>query len=88
MSYSIEFYRDALKYLQKLDKQTRIRISKSLNALQENPFHSELDIKRMTGTKDEYRLRVGSYRVIYSVQDDILMIYVIKIGPRRDVYNN
>lgn len=88
MNYSVEFYNDALKYLQRLDKPTRSRIVHALQILSEDPYHSELDIKRMKGTTEEYRLRVGSYRVVYTIEDGKLLIYVIKIGPRGDVYKN
>ncbi|OXS59374.1 hypothetical protein B1A99_11970 [Cohnella sp. CIP 111063] len=86
--YSIEIDKDALKYLQKLERPLRIRITNALQVLLENPFHSELDIKRLKGTESEFRLRVGSHRVIYSVENQKLMIYVIKIGSRGDVYKH
>lgn len=88
MSYSIEIDRIALKYLKKLDKPTRTRIYNHLKILSQDPYHSELDIKRMQGTTDEYRLRIGTYRVIYSVENNRLLIYIIKIGPRGDVYKS
>ncbi|EBK2059941.1 type II toxin-antitoxin system RelE/ParE family toxin [Salmonella enterica subsp. enterica] len=86
MNYSIEFYKEALKYLQRLDKPSRIRIVQHLEILSENPFHPELDIKRMRGTSEEYRLRVGSFRIIYTIEDKQLIIHVLKIGSRGDVY--
>lgn len=88
MSYSIKIDRIALKYLKKLDKPTRTRIYNHLKILSQDPYHSELDIKRMQGTTDEYRLRIGTYRVIYSVENNRLLIYIIKIGPRGDVYKS
>ncbi|MFE1021672.1 type II toxin-antitoxin system RelE/ParE family toxin [Paenibacillus lactis] len=81
MTYSIEFYKDALKYLQKLDRTNRIRITQHLQILCEDPYHPELDIKRMQGTMDEYRLRVGSYRIIYSVENNKLLIRAFCIIP-------
>jgi mRNA interferase RelE/StbE len=86
MTYSIEFYKEALKYLQKLDKSTRTRIVRHLEILSEDPFHPELDIKRMKGTLEDFRLRVGSYRIIYTVENDRLIIHVLKVGSRGDVY--
>ncbi|TVX96333.1 type II toxin-antitoxin system RelE/ParE family toxin [Cohnella terricola] len=86
--YSIEIDKDALKYLQKLERPLRIRITNALQVLLENPFNSELDIKRLKGTESEFRLRVGSHRVIYSVENQKLMIYVIKISSRGDVYKH
>ncbi|WP_281886561.1 type II toxin-antitoxin system RelE/ParE family toxin [Paenibacillus sp. YYML68] len=86
MTYSIEIDKSALKYLQKLDKKMRTRIIQHLQILAEDPFHPELDIKRMQGTFQDFRLRVGSYRVVYTVEEEILVIHVIKIGSRGDVY--
>ena len=86
MNYSIEIDKIALKYLQKLDKPTRVRITRSLQILSENPFHPELDIVKMKGFENDYRLRIGPYRVVYSLENKKLMIYVIKIGPRGDIY--
>ncbi len=89
MIYSIEIDKVALKYLQKLDKSTRTRITNILQVLSEDPFHPELDIKRLKGTdNDYYRLRIASYRVVYSVENEMLMIYIIKIGPRGDIYKD
>lgn len=88
MTYSIEFNKDALKYLQKQDKATRSRIVRLLHTLSANPYHHELDIKRMQGTSQEYRLRVGSLRIVYSIENNNLLIYVIKIGSRGDVYKS
>jgi mRNA interferase RelE/StbE len=86
MTYSIEFYKDALKYLQKLEKPNRIRILQHLEILSANPFNPELDIKRMKGTQEDFRLRVGSFRIIYTIENDRLIILVLKIGPRGDIY--
>jgi mRNA interferase RelE/StbE len=88
MNYSIEFDKNAFKYLRKLDKPTRTRIVRTLEILSENPFNSELDIKRMQGTIDEFRLRIGIYRIVYSLENDKLIIYVIKVGSRGDVYKS
>jgi mRNA interferase RelE/StbE len=86
MNYSIEFYKPALKYLQRLDKPTRTRIVHALQILSEDPFHSELDIKKMKGSEDEFRLRVGSYRIVYNIINEKLLVQVIKIGSRGDIY--
>lgn len=86
MTYSIEFYKEALKYLQRLDKPSRTRIVRHLEILSEDPFHPELDVKRMKGTLEKFRLPVGSYRIIYTVENDRLIIHVLKIGSRGDVY--
>ena len=86
MTYEIKFHKDALKNIQKLDKQTRNRILDHILILADDPKHSELDIKKMQGVNNQFRLRIGSYRVVYSVFNDILVIVIIKFGSRGDVY--
>ncbi|TCQ02911.1 type II toxin-antitoxin system RelE family toxin [Serpentinicella alkaliphila] len=86
MIYEIELSKESYKYLLKIDKPTRIRILDGLNILVQNPRNSELDIKKFQGKTNLYRLRIGIYRVLYSIHGDILVINVIKIGPRGDVY--
>ena len=44
------------------------------------------DIKRLQGRTEDYRLRVGDYRIIFTKDDEKLLIYVIEIAPRGDVY--
>jgi mRNA interferase RelE/StbE len=88
MNYEIKFLKDAFKYLQKQDLITRNRILDHLKILSEDPKHIELDIKRMQGIENQFRLRVGSYRVVYSIIDNELIIIVIKIGARGDVYKS
>ena len=85
MTYSIEFYKDALKYLQRLDKPTRTRIVQHLQILSENPYHPELHIERMKGTLEYFRLPDGLYRIIYTMEHDRLIIHVLKVGSRGDV---
>lgn len=88
MSYAVKFYKDAIKNFKKLDKTTRNRILDNINILAQNPKNKELDIRRMQGTENKYRLRVGTYRVVYSIIDEELIIIIIRVGARRDVYKN
>ena len=81
MSYSIKYEKKALKYLRKLDKNTQLRIIKSINEL---PFG---DVKKLQGNADNYRLRVGSYRIIFCKDDKKLIILIIEIKPRGEAYN-
>uniref|UniRef100_UPI003D2BFBE4 type II toxin-antitoxin system RelE family toxin n=1 Tax=Paenibacillus oryzisoli TaxID=1850517 RepID=UPI003D2BFBE4 len=67
-------------------KQTRNRILNHIQILAQDPKHPELYIKKMQGTNNQFRLRIGSYRVVYSIFNDILVIVVIKVGSRGDVY--
>lgn len=88
MNYAIKFHKDAIKNIQRLDKPTRNQILDYINILAQNPKHPELDIKKMQGVTNQYRLRVGSYRIIYSIFKDQLVIVIIRFGSRGDVYKN
>lgn len=58
--------------------------------IKENPFQNskQFDIKAMKGIKNYYRLRIGNYRVIFETINEKLIIYVIKIDNRGDIYKN
>ena len=61
-----------------------LKIHKSLSLLSLNP--RPLGCAKLVGSKNHYRIRVGVYRIIYSIQDDILIIEVVKIDHRRNIY--
>lgn len=81
MSYKIVIDKPALKFLQKQNKNKQERI---LNAIRELPDVG--DIKPMSGHSNLYRLRVGSFRIIYTIESDMLIVRVLNIGNRGDVY--
>lgn len=80
MKYKIRYEKDCLKYLKKLDRDTQVRI---INAINQLPFG---DVKKLQGNIDDYRLRVGNYRVVFSKDDENILISIIKIAPRGEVY--
>ena len=55
-----------------------------MDALAENPRPH--GIKKLVGEDDTYRIRVGAYRILYQIQDEILLVLVVKIAPRREAY--
>ena len=59
-------------------------IREKIDELGENPRPN--GFRKLEGTINKYRVRVGQYRIIYSIDDDILTIEVINIGHRKDVY--
>ena len=81
MRYNIEYEKRCLKYLKKLDKSTQLRIIKAINKL---PLG---DVKRLQGSIENYRLRIGSFRIIFSKDDKKLIILIVEIRPRGEVYN-
>lgn len=88
MNYEVKFLKDAYKNLQKQDSTTRNRILDHLKILSDDPRHPELDIKKMQGVENQYRPRVGSFRIVYSIIDKELIIVVIKLGSRGDIYKS
>lgn len=82
--YRIEFKPRAIKQLRKLPGDIIAKVSRQIDQLAENPRPD--GCKKLSGTEYSYRVRVGSYRVVYSVFDDVLIIQVIKIGHRKDIY--
>lgn len=71
-----------------LQLKTKERITAALDIMAVDPFSNTLDIKPMVGRPEEFRLRVGDYRLIYTVENDVLVVYVLKVYPRGDVYKN
>ena len=86
MSYSVEFSKPAEKQLQKLDNNTQHRIQTAVNALMENPRPPGCEKLKAKPSGDLYRIRTGDYRVVYQIKDSKLIILVVTIGHRSDVY--
>lgn len=80
--YEIEFSKEAEKQFFKLDKQLQERIVSTLERCQIRPY---AHVKKLVGNAF-YRLRVGDYRVILDIKDDKLLILVIEVGHRKDIY--
>lgn len=81
MKYKIVIEHEAMKFLLRQPQEQREHLLKAINKLPDVG-----DIKPMVGHKDLYRLRVGSYRVIYTVENDLLIVRVLTVGNRGDVY--
>lgn len=87
MSYEIEFTRTADKAFSSLPEQARSRIDDVLDGLETDP--RPVGHKKLKGAKEDlYRIRVGDYRVVYQVEEDSLVVVLIRIGHRKDVYRN
>lgn len=81
MSYKIVLEKPAVKFLQKQPQAQRERLLRAIQGLPDNG-----DIKPMSGHSNLFRLRVGSYRVIYTIEGNLLIVRVLTIGNRGDVY--
>ena len=84
MSYRLILKRSAEKELLALPKTQAFKVKSAIAELGENPRPQ--GCKKMSGSADDYRIRIGNYRVIYSVNDVEVTVWVIKIGHRKDVY--
>ncbi len=84
MKYSIDVKPAAERYINKLSKDLQTRIIKKIRELEINPrSHGAI---KLQGYKNTYRIRVGDYRILYEIHDDILLVLVVKVGHRSDVY--
>lgn len=85
--WKIEFHKQPEKFLAKLNEADKIRILTTLYKLCETPYNrKDLDIKRLKGENMKWRLRVGDWRIIYRLDRGRLIIEVIEIGSRGDIY--
>lgn len=83
MAYRIEYTAAAARILRSLDRALQRRVLSKIETLQENPRPSAA--VKLTG-HDAYRIRIGDYRVIYAIADERLVVLVVEIGHRREVY--
>ena len=83
-SYSITISKSAQKQLDKLQDDIADRIITSIYDLANNPRPN--GFKKLKG-REAYRIRIGNYRVIYEIFDDVLLIVIIALGHRKDIYN-
>jgi mRNA interferase RelE/StbE len=84
LSYRIEIKQSARKALKALPRAMQKRVQIRIDELAWNPWPR--DVKQLKGPEGFLRIRVGGYRVIYSVQDDVLIVLVIRVAHRRDAY--
>lgn len=89
MGYSVELTNRALKQLQAFDRKTLLLVSEFINRLEgcENPCMLP-NAKKLQGVDNGWRWRVGTYRVLGTVDNGRLIINIFKVGHRRDVYRN
>lgn len=85
MNYRITIRKQALKELEHLPKKDNQQISKVIDGLKDNPRPQ--GCKKLKGeTEYMWRIRVGNYRVLYTIEDEIKIVEVRKIGHRKNVY--
>ena len=83
MPYEVRFARPVAKGLRRMDRAEARRVVEAAETLSEDPRPS--NAQKVQGTP-YLRIRVGSYRVVYEVRDEALVVLVVKVGHRREVY--
>ncbi len=85
-SFRIEVSATAEKQIRKLPREDQIRVLRAIRPLERDPRPP--GSRKIRGYDDVYRIRVGTYRVLYRVEDDRLVVILLKVGNRRDVYRS
>ncbi|RLE30257.1 MAG: type II toxin-antitoxin system RelE/ParE family toxin [Acidobacteria bacterium] len=85
MAYSIEFTPAAQRQFKKLDRNTRRRIGRRIDALAENPRPDGV-VKLTDVSPSLYRIREGDNRIVYAIEDSRLLVLVVRIAHRSDIY--
>ena len=88
MSYKLQFEKSALKKLIKMDSSQRIMLMAWMSQNLENCENPRKIGKALTGKMNQFwRYRVGDYRIVVDIHDDVLIIVVISLGHRSEIYN-
>ncbi|MBI2340187.1 MAG: type II toxin-antitoxin system RelE/ParE family toxin [Deltaproteobacteria bacterium] len=87
-NYRVEFTKSAKKEFDRLPAKVQDKVLEAVTLLSTNPYSELLKVKKLKGADQLYRLRIGDYRVVYEVRNDVLLIVIIKIGDRKEVYRN
>lgn len=82
--YEVVLLEKAIKQLTKLPQKDANMIAARIDKLQENPYPN--GCKKLQGYDEVYRIRQGNYRILYEVFEDILIVKIIKVGNRKDIY--
>lgn len=87
MTFKVLLHKKAFKFLKKLDAETKKRVADSLRELENFP-NSKLDILKIAGEENTFRIRIGKLRALFKVYDDEKIIVVIKVDLRRRIYRS
>lgn len=81
--YKVEIKKSAVKEIERLPHKDMKVVLERIAFLSENPRPH--DCKKLSA-QEKYRIRCGNYRILYSIQEDTLIVFVVKVGHRKDVY--
>lgn len=83
MAYQILIDPAAVRELKKIDRRVQRSVADAINALAENPRPQ--GSRKLVGSGNAYRIRVGDHRVLYQIADKVLQVLIVKVGNRKDV---
>jgi mRNA interferase RelE/StbE len=86
VKYAFRWREHAVRQLRSIPQPAALTILQALTPLGDDPRRPDANVKKLAGYEDRYRLRVGDYRVIYEIMDDQLVILVVGVGHRREIY--
>ncbi len=86
MTYRIQVAPAAARRLHKRDATARRRVQGAIELLADHPRPS--GARKLVGGDAEWRVRTGDYRIVYEIHDDVLLILVVAVGHRRDIYRH
>ena len=84
--YDIELTRNATRELRRLNNPILRRLLNAIEDLKENPRPQ--GSKKLVNTEELWRIRVGDYRIVYSIADEVKIVTITRVAHRRDVYNS
>jgi mRNA interferase RelE/StbE len=84
LAYTIRFKPAAIRQMEKLPREVQRRLVFKIEALRDDPFPE--GCKKLEAVADAWRIRVGDYRIVYQVHRGVLLVLVLTVGHRKDVY--
>ena len=86
MSYEVQILPKAARQIKALSVEVRQDVTLTIQSLTNEP--RPIGVKKLSGEKNIYRIRVGNYRVLYRIIDKVLVVVVVSVGHRREVYRD
>ena len=84
MTYSVQIKPAAQRQIKKLPLDIQAQIIQKLAELELDP--RPINVQKLSGEENAYRVRVGDYRIVYEIYDQVLLVIVVKVGNRREIY--
>ena len=84
--YKLALDKKPAQFINSRTPKEKAKITAALDKLCKNPYRNDLDIKKLKHPKNVYRLRIGNYRFLYKIKNDVLIIFMFDAGHRKDIY--